>query len=73
MAGSESRWICAPAIPTQNSEEPKNIAIPANRLDKALQSSIAFDFDGFSIEGVAQIQDSDIILRPDVSTFATLP
>jgi glutamine synthetase len=48
----------------------KNIAIPSNRLGKALQSGIAFD--GSSIEGFARIQESDMILRPDVSTFATL-
>ncbi len=49
----------------------KNVAIPDNRLGKALQSGIAFD--GSSIEGFARIQESDMILRPDVSTFATLP
>jgi len=49
----------------------KNVAIPANRLGKALQSGIAFD--GSSIEGFARIQESDMILRPDASTFAILP
>jgi len=49
----------------------KNVAIPVNRLGKALQNGIAFD--GSSIEGFARIQESDMVLRPDVSTFATLP
>ncbi|MFB3764368.1 MAG: type I glutamate--ammonia ligase [Methanotrichaceae archaeon] len=49
----------------------KNVAVPANRLGKALKSGIAFD--GSSIEGFARIQESDMILRPDVSTFALLP
>jgi glutamine synthetase len=49
----------------------KNVAVPVNRLGKALKSGIAFD--GSSIEGFARIQESDMILRPDVSTFATLP
>lgn len=34
----------------------KNVAIPANRLGKALQSGIAFD--GSPIEGFARIQES---------------
>lgn len=49
----------------------KNVAVPVNRLGKALKSGIAFD--GSSIEGFARIEESDMILRPDVSTFATLP
>lgn len=49
----------------------KSVAIPQTRLGKALESGIAFD--GSSIEGFARIQESDMILRPDISTFALLP
>lgn len=49
----------------------KSVSIPATRLGKALDSGIAFD--GSSIEGFARIQESDMVLRPDVSSFALLP
>ena len=49
----------------------KNVAVPTSRLGKALKSGIAFD--GSSIEGFARIQESDMILRPDISTFRLLP
>ncbi len=49
----------------------KNVAIPTSRLGKALKSCIAFD--GSSIEGFARIQESDMILRLDISTFSLLP
>ncbi|MCJ7443195.1 MAG: type I glutamate--ammonia ligase [Methanotrichaceae archaeon] len=49
----------------------KNVAIPASRLGKALKSGISFD--GSSIEGFARIQESDMLLRPDPSTFNLLP
>jgi len=49
----------------------KNVAVPVSRLGKALKSGIAFD--GSSIEGFARIQESDMILRPDITTFSLLP
>jgi len=49
----------------------KSVSIPAARLGKALDSGIAFD--GSSIEGFARIQESDMVLRPDISSFALLP
>jgi glutamine synthetase len=49
----------------------KNVAVPVTRLGTALKSGIAFD--GSSIEGFARIQESDMILRPDISTFSLLP
>ncbi|NPV61839.1 MAG: type I glutamate--ammonia ligase [Methanotrichaceae archaeon] len=49
----------------------KNVAIPATQMGKALRSGISFD--GSSIEGFARIQESDMVLKPDLSTFALLP
>lgn len=49
----------------------KNVSVPPNQLGKALKSGISFD--GSSIEGFARIQESDMVLRPDVSTFSLLP
>ncbi|MDD1752688.1 MAG: glutamine synthetase family protein, partial [Methanotrichaceae archaeon] len=49
----------------------KNVAIPVSRLGKALKSGISFD--GSSIEGFARIQESDMVLRPDLDTFNLLP
>jgi len=49
----------------------KNVAIPASQMGKALKSGISFD--GSSIEGFARIQESDMVLRPDLSTFSLLP
>jgi glutamine synthetase len=49
----------------------KNVAIPATQIGKALTSGISFD--GSSIEGFARIQESDMVLQPDLSTFSLLP
>jgi glutamine synthetase len=49
----------------------KNVAIPTTQIGKALKSGISFD--GSSIEGFARIQESDMVLQPDVSTFSLLP
>jgi len=49
----------------------KNVAIPATQMGKALKSGISFD--GSSIEGFARIQESDMVLQPDISTFNILP
>ena len=49
----------------------KNVTVPVAQLGKALKNGISFD--GSSIEGFARIQESDMVLRPDVSTFGLLP
>jgi glutamine synthetase len=49
----------------------KNVTIPIHELTEALQQGIWFD--GSSIEGFARVAESDMHLRPDVSTFAILP
>jgi len=49
----------------------KNVEIPVNDLERALEKGIMFD--GSSIEGFVRIDESDMYLKPDVSTFAILP
>jgi len=49
----------------------KNVAIPVTQLGKAFKTGISFD--GSSIEGFARIQESDMVLKPDLDTFCILP
>ena len=49
----------------------KNIAITVNELEKALRNEMMFD--GSSIEGFVRIEESDMYLRPDPSTFVIMP
>ena len=49
----------------------KGFAITAGELAGALEEGMGFD--GSSIEGFARIEESDMIARPDPSTFAILP
>jgi len=49
----------------------KNIAIPVDQLDKALDGELMFD--GSSIHGFARIEESDMYLRPDPDTFVIFP
>lgn len=49
----------------------KNIAITVQQLDKALNNEIMFD--GSSIEGFVRIEESDMYLKPDLSSFVVLP
>lgn len=49
----------------------KNVAIPEIQAEKALTDGISFD--GSSIEGFARIEESDMVLKPDLSTYTLLP
>jgi glutamine synthetase len=49
----------------------KNVAITVEQLEKALAGELMFD--GSSIEGFVRIEESDMYLRPDPSTFAVFP
>ncbi|WP_330631264.1 type I glutamate--ammonia ligase [Halocatena halophila] len=49
----------------------KNVSVPASQAEKAFTEGIYFD--GSSIEGFVRIQESDMRLMPDPSTFAILP
>jgi glutamine synthetase len=49
----------------------KNVSVPAEQAEKAFSEGIYFD--GSSIEGFVRIQESDMRLKPEASTFAVLP
>jgi len=50
---------------------PKNIVIPANRLEEAFTEGVPFD--ASSIAGYATIEESDKIAKPDPKSFVILP
>lgn len=49
----------------------KNIEVPISQLDKVLDQQIMFD--GSSIAGFASIEDSDLMLHPDLDTWLVYP
>jgi glutamine synthetase len=49
----------------------KSITIPVNHLEDSLEYGTWFD--GSSIQGFTRIHESDMFLKPDVNTYATLP
>ena len=49
----------------------KNVEVPRSQFEKALDGEIMFD--GSSIEGFVRIEESDMLLKPDLSTFRILP
>ncbi|MCK4308939.1 MAG: type I glutamate--ammonia ligase [Candidatus Atribacteria bacterium] len=50
---------------------PKNVEIPVREFEKALDGKIMFD--GSSIQGFVRIEESDMYLNPDYSTFTINP
>src|SRR5213082_518817 len=49
----------------------KNVEVPASQFEKALAGDMMFD--GSSIEGFVRIEESDMVLKPDLETFRVLP
>lgn len=49
----------------------KNVEVPESQFSKALAGEIMFD--GSSIEGFTRIEESDMLLRPDLATFCVYP
>lgn len=49
----------------------KNVAIPIEQLNRALNNEIVFD--GASISGFVRMEEFDMYLRPDLSTFGIYP
>src|SRR3989344_3359509 len=49
----------------------KSVTVPQHKLGEALERGLWFD--GSSIEGFTRIFESDMMLRPDISTFRIIP
>jgi glutamine synthetase len=49
----------------------KNVEVPESQFEKALDGDVMFD--GSSIEGFVRIEESDMLLKPDLDTFRVLP
>ncbi len=49
----------------------KEVIIPIKELEDTLKHGIWFD--GSSVEGFARIQESDLFLKPDTSTYSIVP
>src|SRR5256885_4258160 len=49
----------------------KNVEVPTSQFEKALAGDIMFD--GSSIEGFVRIEESDMLLAPDLDTFLMFP
>ncbi|HEY0970317.1 MAG TPA: glutamine synthetase family protein [Gemmatimonadales bacterium] len=49
----------------------KNVEVPATQFRKALAGDMMFD--GSSIEGFVRVEEADMLLRPDFSTFRVFP
>ena len=49
----------------------KNVEIPDSQFGEALDGQIMFD--GSSIEGFVRIEESDMLLKPDLNTFRVFP
>lgn len=49
----------------------KNIILPHHDVEDALTNGLHFD--GSAVEGFGRVAESDMVLRPDLDTFALLP
>jgi glutamine synthetase len=49
----------------------KNVEVPVSQIDKVLDNKMMFD--GSSIEGFVRIEESDMYLYPDLSTWMIFP
>lgn len=49
----------------------KSMSLPVSQIDKIINNEVMFD--GSSIDGFARIEESDMYLNPDLSTFVVLP
>jgi len=49
----------------------KNVEVPESQFEKALRGDIMFD--GSSIEGFSRIEESDMLLVPDLDTYVIFP
>lgn len=48
----------------------KNLTVPVSRIEHVID--IGIHFDGSSLDGLARVAESDMVLKPDLSTFTTM-
>ncbi|PTA69473.1 type I glutamate--ammonia ligase [Deinococcus arcticus] len=49
----------------------KNVEVPKSQFHKALSGDVTFD--GSAVEGFTRVEESDMLLRPDLGTFLIYP
>ncbi|SMB93021.1 type I glutamate--ammonia ligase [Deinococcus hopiensis] len=49
----------------------KNVEVPRSQFEKALRGDVTFD--GSAVEGFTRVEESDMLLTPDLSTFLIYP
>ncbi|WP_291426776.1 type I glutamate--ammonia ligase [Deinococcus sp.] len=49
----------------------KNVEVPRSQFQKALSGDVTFD--GSAVEGFTRVEESDMLLSPDLSTFLIYP
>src|SRR5690625_3253594 len=49
----------------------KNVEVPTSQFEKAVNGEIMFD--GYSVQGFTRIEESDMLLKPDLNTYLKLP
>ncbi|WP_034384339.1 type I glutamate--ammonia ligase [Deinococcus sp. YIM 77859] len=49
----------------------KNVEVPRSQFEKALRGDVTFD--GSAVEGFTRVEESDMLLSPDLSTFLIYP
>jgi glutamine synthetase len=49
----------------------KNVEVPRSQFEKALNGDVTFD--GSAVEGFTRVEESDMLLRPDLGTFLIYP
>lgn len=49
----------------------KSVVVPSSKLENVIDTGVHFD--GSSIEGFARVAESDMLLIPDLNTYAVLP
>ncbi len=49
----------------------KNVEVPRSQFQKALNGDVTFD--GSAVEGFTRVEESDMLLSPDLSTFLIYP
>lgn len=49
----------------------KSVEVPRGQFEKAISGSVMFD--GTAVQGFERLEESDMLLRPDLSSFTVYP